>query len=172
MRRQPIIKDKRAKHPAEDYIKAAKLIAQGEPVTKALPAAGFSEHLARKGKAGLTGPLKRALMAEMGKGYENLITYGRNVKPEDMRLAVLGGIARNLGQQTDKGVNSLKLAGSLRELNMFTADSQVGIIVLGDTSKVTADLLPGSAALGSGPNPDLLPPNVQSCTPEPPDKDK
>jgi len=122
-------------------------VKQGSSLKQALVKAGVSPAQAKKGKRAITGPLRKALIAELGADYETVMQFGRTIDPLQMRHAVLGGLARGIAQGSDKGAQILKLAGGLRELNMYTPDSQVGVIVLGNLPKIDQDLLPPGVAL-------------------------
>jgi hypothetical protein len=47
-----------------------------------------------------------------------------------MRALVHGRLIRNVTQGTDKGAQSAKILGGSRDLNMWTPDMQMGVIVL------------------------------------------
>jgi hypothetical protein len=137
-----------------------KVIERNGPMNEALLAAGYTPAQAKKGKAKLPAVLVRALIEHGGRRYMEM---GQALSAQEQELIVRGRLLANAISGKDQAVKSLELMGKDRRVNMFTPDSQVGIIVLGDATKVSADLLPG-AALGSVSNPDLLPPVVQSCT--------
>lgn len=113
-----------------DHDKAAELIAEGASIERALKDAGYSQATARAGRRAISKPVRDKLVKLLGKDWQARVSLGRQIKPEDMRDAVLGGLALNVSERTDAGVQSLKLAGSLKELNMFTQDSVAGVIVI------------------------------------------
>lgn len=111
--------------------KVARSLADGATPQEALLKAGYSPKSAIQGKWKLPQGAIEKLAELKGKDFAAAVELGRRVKPEEMRLAVLGGLARGVADRDDKGVQMLKLAGNLKELQMFTPESQIGVIVLG-----------------------------------------
>jgi len=68
-------------------------------------------------------------MSKSKKG-QALIALGKSTPREDKEALVNGRLIRNCIQGTDKAAHSAKILGSSRELNMWTPDSQTGLIVI------------------------------------------
>ena len=106
--------------------KLAKLLDAGTPVCAALEQAGWSKNQAAKG----TSKIPQAVYSMLSKKAKGLITLGRETGKEDRKSLVLGRLIENVTQGKDKGAMSAKILGSDRELNLWSPDSQTGIIVL------------------------------------------
>jgi hypothetical protein len=119
-------KNHRARKTPEQYRKAADLLGQGVPVGKALTEAGWSAKQAAKGYSKIPAGVLKLLPAKQ----KELIALGKSTTPDDMKHAVLGRAIENVMHGKDGGVQSAKLLGSYRDLNMWTPDTQMGLIVL------------------------------------------
>ena len=113
------------KTPAQ-HKKLANLLGKGVPISKAMVQAGWSETQAAKGYK----KIPEAVLKMLPKSARSLITLGKTTEPDDMRALVHGRLIRNVTQGTDKGAQSAKILGSSRDLNMWTPDMQMGVIVL------------------------------------------
>lgn len=111
----------------EQHEKAAKLIASGVPINKALIASGWSKHKANMGKRALTAPLMNAIAAE----GVHLQELGRQAlaDPKAAEHAIAGRLMLNVMQGKDDAVQSVKTLGSHRAINCFVPDTQLGIQV-------------------------------------------
>lgn len=101
-------------------------IKQGKSIYEARLAAGYSKSAARSGKHGLPVELV-AIVAERLKPYERL---GRRVTADEQEAIVRGAALMNVAEGKDSAVNSIKLLGSDRRVNMWTPEVQMGIVVL------------------------------------------
>ncbi len=140
----------------------AKAIANGTPIRTALIEHGYSEKSANKGKAALNQSVRRALTEQLGASWEEAVRLGRQTTPDDMRAAVIGSLRKNISERSDKGAASLKLAGSMRELGMWTPETQTGVILV--------ELPPATPVTGSPPvligeptQPQLPSPKATKC---------
>lgn len=115
-----------------DYKLAAKLIASGMPIAKALRQAGYAETTAMLGVAALRNnrQLSKALEREQRKNLGALSSFGKGLDPSELRNAILGKLAFNIMDGSDDGVQSLKLAGSVREIAMWKDETQSQAIVI------------------------------------------
>ena len=101
--------------------KAARLLASGVPIKRALIAAGYSEAQARKGIAAIRSRagLRQALVEE-----------GRRWTPEAMAALIRGRLIWNVIHGVDGGTRSAKLLGSEKHLSMWHRDDQQGIVIV------------------------------------------
>ena len=108
----------------------AKLFAQGIKEGKnmyhAAVDAGMSPKQARKGKAAISGPMMSALAKE-GLKFADL---ANEVSIEQAGKIATGRLIENCITGSDKGAMSAKILGSHRAINLWTPESQVGVIVL------------------------------------------
>lgn len=122
----------------KDYEKLKIGIRQGKTLKSAMLDAGWPESLARQGRAGIGAVGLRRLLRDK-------VDIGRSISPEEQEQLVRGGLIQNALTGKDSAVQSYKLLGQDRRVNMFTPDNQVGIIVLGElpkTMEVLANELP------------------------------
>ena len=110
----------------QQHEKLAKLLDAGTPVCAALEQAGWSPTQAAKG----TSKIPQAVYSMLSKKAKGLITLGRETGKEDRKSLVLGRLIENVTQGKDKGAMSAKILGSDRELNLWSPDSQTGVIIL------------------------------------------
>lgn len=106
--------------------KLAKLLADEVPVTKALEIAGWSPTQAAKGWA----KVPKDVVKLLPKKAKALIEKGRMNK-RDLEHLVIGRLADNVVKGRDGGAQSAKILGSHREINAWTPDQQLGVIILG-----------------------------------------
>lgn len=106
-----------------DPKKFAEAFKETGDLNSSMIAAGYSEKSARQGKARLSNACLAALMDEG-------ITLGKTIKPEDRAAWVRGKLLQNTIDGKDVAVKSLELLGKDKEVQMFTPDSQVGVIIL------------------------------------------
>jgi hypothetical protein len=99
---------------------------EGGGIGDAMVAAGLSKRSASKGVAKLPAVLLR-VMLDQGKDY---IELGKKISAADQENLVRGRLAANAIEGKDNAAMSLKLLGSDRRVNMFTPESQTGVIVI------------------------------------------
>jgi hypothetical protein len=119
-------KDHRAKKTPEQYKKLANLLGDGVPVSKAMEQAGWSETQAAKGWQ----KVPKGVIKMLPKSAQRLIHLGKTTTPDEMRALVHGRLVDNVTKGTDKAAQSAKILGGSRDLNMWTPDMQMGVIVL------------------------------------------
>ena len=118
----------------EQRRKLANLLGKGMPVGKAMVRAGWSEAQAAKGWKKVPAAVVTAL--SLPKSAKNLIALGKGTQAEDMRAMVHGRLIRNIASGTDKGAQSAKILGSSRDLNMWTPEQAMGLIILATPQSV------------------------------------
>lgn len=106
--------------------RAADIICNGGKLTEALLAAGYKESTALQGVRSVPDALWDKLH-ERGKDYARL---GAKLNPELVAQTIKGRLYNNVITGEYKGETAAKLLGSMRDYNLFTPDSQVGVIVL------------------------------------------
>lgn len=111
-----------------DKIKAfKKAIESGSSMHDAMVSElGLAESVARKGKAGLS----KRVLSELAKDGMKFVEIGKALSAQDQEHFVRGRLYTNALQGKDAGVNSLKLLGQDKRVNMFTPDSVAGIVVI------------------------------------------
>lgn len=105
--------------------KAAANLSRGMTIRDALMSAGYSAHTSNRGIASIP----KKVLRIMGRGAQNLRTLGE-IEPEDQEKLVRGRLVYNVIKGQDKGVNSAYRLGQDKRVNMFTAESQTGIVIL------------------------------------------
>ena len=101
--------------------KAARLLADGVPITRALIAAGCSDAQARKGVAAIR---SRAGLCQA------LVEETKRRTPEAREALVRGRLIWTVIHGVDHGVRSAKILGSEKGLSMWQRQNQTGIIVI------------------------------------------
>jgi phage terminase small subunit len=107
----------------KDQKKLAQVYKETGNLTEAMLAAGYSPKVARQGKHKLSKASWAALADEK-------IKIGKTLSAEDRAAYVRGGLMENTLAGKDQAVKSYELLGKDKEVQMFTADSQIGVIVL------------------------------------------
>lgn len=101
---------------------AAQIIAQqlekGKPIRTAMMAAGYGQHQANKGKAGIPAKIWR----EMSSTAKEMVRIGTQLTAADQENLVRGRLAMNTILGKDAGVMSAKALGSDKRVNMFASD--------------------------------------------------
>ena len=108
------------------HAKLAKLLDAGTPVCSALEQAGWSKSQASKGSV----KIPKAVYGMLSRKAQSLIRLGREIGKDDRKALIRGRLAENISQGKDGGAMSAKILGSDSELNMWTNENQVGVIVL------------------------------------------
>ncbi len=112
--------------PTDRQKKAAELLADpNRTITSAMIEAGYSPATASQGMAAVP-----ATVLALGMKGSNVYQVGKSLKVEDLRHLAIGRLAINVTEGKDGGVMSAKTLGSHRELNLWTADTQVGVILV------------------------------------------
>lgn len=102
-----------------------KLEEPGQTLKRALTEAGYSQYSSNQGWAAVPNKVVR-LLAKKGMRLREL----GNIDAETQEQLVRGRLVYNVIKGSDKGVMSAKALGSERRVNMFTPDSQTGVIIL------------------------------------------
>jgi hypothetical protein len=95
-------------------------------IKAAMLQAGYSEAQAAKGWS----KVPQASLKLLPEKMQRLIKLGRTTPAQDMRALVHGRLIDNVTTGKDAGAQSAKILGSSRDLNMWTPDMQMGVIVL------------------------------------------
>jgi len=107
--------------PTAQQRKAARLLADGMPIKRALIAAGYSDAQARKGVAAIR---SRAGLCQA------LVEESKRWTPEARAALVRGRLIWNVIHGVDHGVRSAKILGSEKGLSMWQPQNQTGVIVI------------------------------------------
>lgn len=108
--------------------KVAEALLAGEPIGKTMLANGYSESTADQGLRAVPRTALKLLLEKQNP--EMLAILEAGCEAVDYKALVLARLTENAIKGRDGGVASAKALGSIRELNMFTPDSQVGVIVV------------------------------------------
>src|ERR1700731_837890 len=115
-----------AKHKTpEQRAKLAKLLAAKTPVCEALHEAGYSPRASAQG----WDRVPQRVLDKLPKDSIELAELGK-VHMDVRKDLIRGRLITNLLEGKDGGAMSAKILGSESELNMWTPDTQVGLIVL------------------------------------------
>jgi len=109
----------------QQHKKLARLLAQDVPVTKALIEAGWSPAQALKGWE----TVPDVVLVKLPAKAKKLIALGKTDK-DTRRNLVRGRLVSNTISGKDGGAMSAKILGSDKELSMWEAESQTGVVVL------------------------------------------
>jgi hypothetical protein len=115
----------------------------GQTIKGAMMASGYSEPMASRGWTGVP----KSVFALLAKRGTKLTRLGAELSLDDCKHLVLGRLAENCVKGKDGGVMSAKVLGSRRELNLWTPDSQVGVIVLNQSQAQVEKMLEPPAEL-------------------------
>lgn len=112
----------------------------GQPIYTAMIRAGFSPHVAARGRAGVPKRLRRYLPATVsqaiGDQLREYVEAGQRLTAAERADYVRGRALAMATAGTDRGAQALKLIGQDRAVNLFVPDTQVGVIVLGESKKL------------------------------------
>lgn len=108
--------------PTTQQRKAARLLANGVPIKRALVEAGYSLAQARKGVAAIR---SRAGLCQA------LVEEGRRWTPEAREALIRGRLIWNVIHGVDHGVRSAKLLSGEKNLSMWRGENQQGIVIVG-----------------------------------------
>lgn len=97
-----------------------------QTIKESMMNAGYTEFSASRGFAGVPS----IVMKLLGRKGVKLVELGASLNSNQQENLVRGRLAYNVIQGTDKGAQSAKLLGSDRRVNMFTPDTQIGVIAL------------------------------------------
>jgi hypothetical protein len=100
----------------------AESIKAGEPLQTAMLKGNYSPNVARKGRAGLTGPMLEKLA-------DHRIKLARRFKPDERAEIVRGALIDNVLTGKDVATKSIELMGKDKEVAIFQADTQIGIVL-------------------------------------------
>lgn len=128
--------DKRCKSPKQHDAVAAALCA-GESIESALLKGGYSPHVAKMGHRSLSKPIMSALMR---KGYK-FAEIGKQLNPQLVKDTISGRLYSNVITGDNKGNESAKLLGNMKDNALFTADDRVGVIVIQPPASLMPELL-------------------------------
>jgi hypothetical protein len=115
----------KAQRPTERQKKAAEGLRAGKTIKAALLDAGYAETTAKMGMRAV--PLSVQTLGIKGSGVWRV---GKGLSIDDFKYLALGRLAVNTAEGKDGGVMSAKTLGSHRELNLWTPESQIGLIVV------------------------------------------
>jgi len=115
------------KRPNARHVKLVEdLIDPEQTIGGALRANGYSESTANMGLAGVP---KTALAMLLEKSAPKLARW-QTMTTKDYKALVLARLSENVYEGRDGGVMSAKALGGIKELAMFQAESQVGIVIV------------------------------------------
>lgn len=110
----------------ERQIAVAEALANGACIQKTMIDNGYSAATASTGLAGVPKASLKLLLEKTNPDLLKFVDLGIS----DMRTLVLARLNANVTAGRDGGVLSAKALGSLKELTMFQAESQVGIVIV------------------------------------------
>jgi len=116
----------KAKKPTERHERIAEALAAGEEIQSTMVAEGYNVHQARQGLAGVP---KMALRLLLEKTNPDLLEYAQ-LDGSSLKSLIIGRLGKNVAEGRDGGVGSAKQLGALKELNLFQADSLVGVVIV------------------------------------------
>jgi hypothetical protein len=115
----------------EQYKKFGELVASGKSPKEAMIEAGWSEAQARKGKANISQPMLDAIVAAKKESFKETVALGQSITVEEQEALVRGSLVNNVIEGKDAGVQSAKLLGAERRLNMWaTTDALIQAVII------------------------------------------
>lgn len=116
------------RRPTERQVAVAEALAGGAEIKATLLANGYANGPANMGLAGVPKVSLLLMLEKQNPEMHAIITGGYDAP--DYKALVLARLTENVVKGRDGGVASAKALGSIRELNMFTPDSQVGVVIV------------------------------------------
>jgi hypothetical protein len=114
------------------------ILLEGKPIRQAMLDAGYSQASANQGMA----RIKRSVPLAAAYAQEVERLKHKPVPPPEVRAQVVRAkLLENVASGKDESVQSLKLLGQDRELNLWQPEIQQGIIVINSPKSVPKDLL-------------------------------
>jgi hypothetical protein len=116
---------------ADMCVEAARRIVYREGTIKdAMLSAGYLENQANLGMAGVPAFMKEIMSQIVLSDGKHLAKIGAKVDPNLVANTIKGRLYQNVVTGESAGEGSAKLLGSMKDYQLFQADSQVGVIVL------------------------------------------
>ena len=117
-----------------EQVAAFRKIAEGGGTIRAAAlAAGYSKATVSQGRRELPVELQTIL-----NGVRKHIELGKTLNPLERASYIRGRALAAAEAGTDRGAQMLKLLAQDREVNMLVADTQIGVIVLGESKRIDA----------------------------------
>lgn len=115
-------------------------IDNGKTLYAAMLAAGLSPKQANQGRAKVPRVLRKYLPQTVSQAIKDqlkeYVEAGRMLSAQERADYVRGRAMAMAAAGTDRGAQALKLVGQDREVNLFVSDTQIGVIVLGESRKL------------------------------------
>jgi hypothetical protein len=108
----------------------AEALVRGATIEEAALRAGYSQTVAKRGKAGISKGCLEAYQAAMNKELQKLTQIGEGVTAQQQESLVRGKLVQNVVEGKDEAAHSLKMLGQDRRVNMFTPESATGIVII------------------------------------------
>ena len=115
-----------SKEPHPRHERIAEALAGGAEIQQTMLSEGYGIAQASRGIAGVP---KTALVLLLEKTHPDLVEYAA-LDGASLKSLIIGRLGKNVAEGRDGGVMSAKTLGSLKELNMFQAESQVGVVIV------------------------------------------
>lgn len=104
----------------------ARKMKEGCSIRESMIAAGYSEKQANKGQKAIS----KKMMGAMAKEGIKMADFAKQFTTKDLGDIVVGRLVTNAMVGRDGGVMSAKTLGSHKDLNLWTQESQAGVIVI------------------------------------------
>lgn len=108
----------------------AEAMVRGATIEEAALRAGYSQSVAKRGKAGISKACLEAHQAAVKKEVQKLAQIGEGVTAQQQENLVRGKLVQNVVEGKDEAPQSLKMLGQDRRVNMFTPESATGIVII------------------------------------------
>lgn len=110
------------------------LARNGGKICEAKEAGGYSRSTAKRGWTDMGRYAKETVMKvyerEIMRSNEAAIRISEKVDTKALTSLVRGSMIRNLGERSDKGIQTIKTAASLAETGMIRPVEQAGVIII------------------------------------------
>lgn len=121
--------------PRKDFREIGKVYASnGGNLRDAMLAGGYTESSAARGWASMGSKGKDIVLKEYAsaikRNNQHAIRLSESMPTKDLIAATRGALIRNLGERTDKGIQSIKAVASLAETAMIKSENQTGVIII------------------------------------------
>ena len=108
----------------------AECLVRGGTIEEAALKAGYSQTVAKRGKAGVSRQCWAEYRKQLDKRLDELKALGRSLTPAEQEELVRGKLTMNVVEGKDEAAQSLKMLGQDKRVAMFTPDSMNGFVVI------------------------------------------
>ena len=129
-----------------DYVKIGREYAKHNNLKEAMESGGFSSTSALRGWDSMSQKGKEicteASTKQVEKSNASAIKLSKKMDTEHLRHAARGHMIQNMGERSDKGIQTLKTIAQLAETSMLNPENMTGILIINAAPIPPFDSLP------------------------------